>query len=187
MTGPGIILLQWLGEAPMDGGVLERIRGRVEAVFAAPTQVQAANGRPKDSLDPRRRQHSSTKILRWMLASGLPQGTKVVGITDVDLFIPVLTFVFGEAQLGGPAAVVSLARLRRTYDDQPALEVAIEGRLLKECLHELGHTFGLAHCTDGMCVMSRSNSVLDVDRKGATFCRDCRLRLRRLTEEVEGS
>ena len=186
MAGPGIILLQWMGEMPMDGGVLERIRGQVEAAFAVPTQLQAVNGRPRDSLDPRRRQHSSTKMLRWILASGLPEGGKVLGVTDVDLFIPVLTFVFGEAQLGGPAAVVSLARLRRTYDDRPAPEVMVEGRLLKECLHELGHTFGLAHCGDGTCVMSRSNSVLDVDRKRAAFCRDCRLRLRKLTEDVEG-
>jgi archaemetzincin len=187
MAGPGIILLRWMGEAPADGGVLERVRGRVEAVFALPTHLQPANGRPGDSLDARRGQHSSTKILRWILASGLPQGAKVLGVTDVDLFIPVLTFVFGEAQLGGPAAVVSLARLRRTYDDRPAREVEIEGRLLKECLHELGHTFGLAHCADGTCVMSRSNSVLDVDRKGAAFCRDCRLRLLELTEHVEES
>jgi archaemetzincin len=187
MAGAGIILLQWMGEAPMDGGVLERIRGQVEGVFAIPTKLQAESGRPSDSLDPRRRQHSSTKMLRWILASGLPEEAKVLGVTDVDLFIPVLTFVFGEAQLGGPAAVVSLARLRRTYDDRPAPEVMIEGRLLKECLHELGHTFGLAHCVDVGCVMSRSNSVLDVDRKRASFCRDCRLRLRKLMEEVEGS
>jgi archaemetzincin len=187
MAGMGVILLRWMGEAPMDGGVLERIRGQVETVFAVPTHVQAVVGRPGDSLDSRRRQHSSTKILRWILASGPPAGAKVLGVTDVDLFIPVLTFVFGEAQLGGPAAVVSLARLRRTYDDRPVPEVMIEGRLLKECLHELGHTFGLAHCADAACVMSRSNSVLDVDRKRAVFCRDCRLRLRRLTEEAEGS
>ncbi len=187
MAGPGIILLQWMGEAPMDGGVLERIRGQVEAVFDIPVRLRTADDPPGDSLDPRRRQHSSTKILRWILGSGLPAGAKVLGVTDVDLFIPVLTFVFGEAQLGGPAAVVSVARLRRTYDDQPALEVTMEGRLLKECLHELGHTFGLAHCADGACVMSRSNTVLDVDRKRAAFCRDCRLRLRTLTEEVEGA
>ena len=82
--------------------------------------------------------------------------------------------------------MVSTARLLSDngFRPDPALLTA---RLQKECLHELGHTFGLAHCTDGTCVMSRSNSVLDVDRKGATFCRDCRLRLRRLTEEVEGS
>jgi archaemetzincin len=104
----------------------------------------------------------------------------------VDLFIPVLTFVFGEAQVNGSAAVVSTARLRLTYDERPAPRALVEARLLKECLHELGHTFGLVHCTDGMCVMARSNSILDVDRKRAAFCRDCRALLRTLTEGRDG-
>lgn len=171
----------------MDGDVLERVRGQVEAVFDVPTCLREADDPPGDSLDPRRGQHSSTKILRGILASGLPDTATVLGITDVDLFIPVLTFVFGEAQMGGRAAVVSLARLRRTYDDGPAPEAMIERRLLKECLHELGHTFNLAHCGDGACVMSRSNSVLDVDRKRPAFCRDCRLRLRASMEQRETS
>ena len=187
MAGPGCILLRWMGETPLDGHMLERIRGEVESAFDAPTGLDAVGGLPGGTFDPRRGQHSSTKILRGILASGLPDTATVLGITDVDLFIPVLTFVFGEAQMGGRAAVVSLARLRRTYDDGPAPEAMIERRLLKECLHELGHTFNLAHCGDGACVMSRSNSVLDVDRKRPAFCRDCRLRLRASMEQRETS
>lgn len=186
MAGQGTIRLQWMGEGPMDPHLLERVRERVEATFALSAQLLAVNGPPPDSLEPRRGQHSSTRILRWMLAAVPPGVTKVLGITDVDLCIPVLTFVFGEAQVDGPAAVVSTARLRLTYDGQPAPPALLEGRLHKECLHELGHTFGLVHCPDVTCVMSRSNSVLDVDRKRAGFCRDCRQRLRALTEERDG-
>jgi archaemetzincin len=183
MAEPGPILLTWIGEAPVDEGVLERVRRRVEAAFALPTQVAVVNGPPGDTLDVKRGQHSSTRILRWILTE-LPTGAqKVLGITDVDLFIPVLTFVFGEAQVGGPAAVVSTARLRRTFDDKPAPPTEVEARLTKECLHELGHTFGLVHCAAGACVMSRCNSVLDVDQKRAAFCRDCRQRLEDLMQE----
>lgn len=183
MAGEGTILLQWMGEGPMDQDLLERVRQRVEAVFALPAHLAAVNGPPSDSLEPRRGQHSSTRILRWILAAVPPGVAKVLGITDVDLCIPVLTFVFGEAQVDGPAAVVSTARLRLTFDGSPASRDLLEGRLHKECLHELGHTFGLIHCADVTCVMSRSNSVLDVDQKRGGFCRDCRQRLRALTEE----
>jgi archaemetzincin len=186
MAGPGSILLEWIGEAPMDGEILERVRRQVEGAFALPTRLTAVNGPPGDTLDAKRSQHSSTRILRWILAGLPPGGEKVLGITDVDLFIPVLTFVFGEAQVNGSAAVVSTARLRLTYDERPAPRALVEARLLKECLHELGHTFGLVHCTDGMCVMARSNSILDVDRKRAAFCRDCRALLRTLTEGRDG-
>lgn len=183
MAGPGSILLTWVGQGPMDGEVLERVRQQVEDAFAYPTRVTAVNGPPGDALDVKRGQHSSTRILRWIL-TGVPPGVdKVLGITDVDLFIPVLTFVFGEAQVGGSAAVVSTARLRRGLDDRPAPSGLAEARLVKECLHELGHTFGLLHCPEGGCVMSRSNSILDVDRKRAGFCRDCRQRLEDRMEE----
>ncbi len=171
------ILLAWIGTGPMDADMLERVRQQVQATFAVPTRLLRVNGPPGDTLEPRRGQHSSTRILRWLLGTASPGAAKVLGITDVDLFIPVLTFVFGEAQVDGPAAVVSVARLRLTYDERPAPPGLLEARLAKECLHELGHTYGLVHCPDGACVMSRSNSVLDVDRKRAAFCRDCRQRL----------
>ena len=176
-------MLRWSGVATMDGDMLDRVRQEVEAAFALPTDLVIVNGLPPDSLDVRRRQHSSTKLLRWILTSIPPEAAKVVGITDVDLFIPVLTFVFGEAQVGGPAAVVSTARLRLLANGRAAAPGVLEARLLKECLHELGHTFGLVHCPDGACLMSRSNSVLEVDRKRTAFCRDCRQRLRKSQKE----
>jgi archaemetzincin len=111
-------------------------------------------------------------------------GGRLLGITDVDLFIPVLTFVFGEAQLEGPAAVVSVARL--SHDDP---EVTA-GRLSREAVHELGHTFGLRHCANleggwrpRACVMARSPSVRAVDAKGLRLCGDCRERYRLVQQD----
>ncbi len=187
MAGQGNILLEWIGEAPMDAELLERVRHALQDAFAMSAELRALNGPPADSLDSRRGQHSSTRILRWILTTRPAGVAKVLGITDVDLFIPVLTFVFGEAQMDGTAAVVSTARLRLTYDDRTATPPLVETRLVKECLHELGHTFGLVHCPDEACVMSRSNSVLDVDRKRPAFCRDCRVRLRYRMEERDRS
>ncbi len=178
-----VILLKWMGREPMNAGMVERIRQEVEQSFSHPTHVGIPEIVPPDSLEPRRGQYSSTRILRGILSSFPSGAAKVLGITDVDLFIPVLTFVFGEAQLKGPAAVVSTARLRLTYDQRLAPLSLLEARLLKECLHELGHTFGLIHCPDSTCLMSRSNSTLEVDQKRAVFCDGCRQRLRKLLEE----
>ncbi len=183
MAGAETILLEWMGDQPMPADLLERVRDRVGAAFGCATLVRAAEDPPADSLDPRRGQHSSSRLLRWMLGRRSPGTEKRLGITDRDLCIPVLTFVFGEAQVGGTAAVVSTARLGRTYDDRPASPALAEARLIKECLHELGHTFGLVHCANPSCVMSRSNSVLDVDRKRTAFCRDCGLRLEELRDK----
>ncbi len=128
---------------------------------------------PPESFEPRRNQHYSTRILKEMLGE-VPQDTlKLLGVTAKDLCIPILTYVFGEAQVGGTAAVVSLARLRQEhYGLTPDRPLLLE-RLRKESLHELGHTFGLVHCPLRECVMYLSNTVVDVDTRGRDFCTGC--------------
>jgi archaemetzincin len=163
----------WIGEGQARRGALEHVRLHVERAFEAPARLLDRPARPAGTLDPRRRQHSSGRMLEWLLREGPGEG-KVLGVTDVDLFIPILTFVFGEAQLGGRAAVVSTARLLdgAVRDERLLLE-----RLAKEAVHELGHALGLVHCAVPECAMSRSASVREVDQKRGALCRDCRSRL----------
>ena len=128
---------------------------------------------PPESFEARRNQYYSTKILKEMLGDVPQDALKLLGVTGVDLCIPILTYVFGEAQVGGTAAVVSLARLRQEhYGLTPDRPLLLE-RLRKECLHELGHTFGLYHCPSRDCVMHLSNTVVDVDTRGGDFCSGC--------------
>ena len=128
---------------------------------------------PPESFEARRNQYYSTRILKEMLGDVPRDALKLLGVTDKDLCIPILTYVFGEAQVGGTAAVVSLARLRQEhYGLAPDRPLLLE-RLRKECLHELGHTFGLFHCTSRECVMYLSNTVVDVDTRGRDFCTGC--------------
>ena len=91
----------------------------------------------------------------------------------MDLYIPVLTFVFGEAQLADGGAVVSAHRLRQEFYGLPTDPELLHQRLLKEALHELGHTYGLRHCPDYTCVMSASNGVERIDLKRPDFCPAC--------------
>ena len=128
---------------------------------------------PRDAFDPRRRQFHSTRILSLLAALPAEPGTRTLGVADVDLFIPILTFVFGEAQLGGQAAVISAARLRQGFYGLPEDGALFYERCSKEGLHELGHTLGLTHCPSYDCVMHYSNSIEDVDLKGAAWCRGC--------------
>lgn len=172
-----MICLWWIGEDAADRGLLEPVRLHVEEEFRQPVRLGTPPGRPTGTVDPRRGQHSSRGMLQWLLGRVPPGAARVLGITDVDLCMPVLTFVFGEAQLDGPAAVVSTARLR---DTDAARTVA---RLAKESVHELGHTFGLLHCRTPTCVMSRSGSVRAVDLKGARLCPACTSRYRMLHQD----
>ena len=126
------------------------------------------------AFDPSRRQYNSTQILKGLLSLNGKNPEKIIGITDVDLFIPILTFVFGEAQLDGPAAVVSTFRLKPEFYGLPRDENLLRDRLTKEAVHELGHTFDLRHCQDYECVMSSSTYADEIDLKGNGFCDECK-------------
>lgn len=130
---------------------------------------------PPASFEVGRNQYYSTKILKELLKEVPDDARKLLGVTDKDLCIPILTYVFGEAQLGGTAALVSLARLRQEHYGVAPDRPLLLARLRKESLHELGHTFGLIHCPSRECVMYLSNTVVDVDSKGRSFCRACRM------------
>jgi len=166
------LILCWIGERDAQAGLLESVREHV----ARELRVRVTSGfepeRPSSAWDARRGQYETGRILKWLEARH-DGAAKVLGLTDVDLFIPILTFVFGEAQLGGRAAVVSTARLA-PGDGARASRLLAE-RLRKEALHELGHAYGLVHCGNPGCVMGRSPGVTEIDGKGTSFCTDCRL------------
>ncbi len=127
--------------------------------------------------DPGRSQYNANEIIKE-LVSLTHNNDKIVGVTDLDLFIPVLKYIFGQAYLGGSAALVSGHRLessRYGLADDP--DIYFE-RLLKSVLHELGHTFGLRHCLQPSCVMVSSTYVEGIDQKSDLFCRQCQSELR---------
>ena len=168
------IFVWWIGEEEVARDLVDHVSRHLAQAFDRPVLPWHAPERPRHAFDPRRRQHLSGAILRWLGELG-PRDGKVLGVTDRDLFIPILTYVFGEAQLGGAAAVISSARLGDELDlFGPRV---VRERLAKEAVHEVGHAFGLVHCGTPECVMSRSPAVREVDEKSSELCAECRARL----------
>jgi archaemetzincin len=154
-----------------DPTVLDCVAGAVAEAFG----VEVERAHPLDAApgyDDARGQYSSRHFLR-ALAGVVPGTARVLGVADVDLFQPILTFVFGEAQLGGRLAVMSTHRLSDTFYGLPESYSLLQDRAVKEAVHELGHTFGLVHCPDRRCAMTASRVVEDIDLKGAGFCPGC--------------
>lgn len=123
-----------------------------------------------------RNQYDATVLLGALAEQG--GGRRVVGLTDLDLFISIFTFVLGAGQLGGRAAVVSTRRLRPESFGLPPDPALLEERVAKEVVHELGHTFGLRHCLDAGCAMMASSVADQVDSRGADLRGDCLTKLR---------
>jgi archaemetzincin len=122
---------------------------------------------PPKSYNPSRNQYYSTLILSFLMNIMKKDSTHVIAVTDVDLYVPGLNFVFGEAECPGNFALISLHRLKH-----PNGEIFLN-RALKEVVHELGHTFGVSHCENHLCVMHFSNSIVETDIKSTQFCKSC--------------
>lgn len=158
--------------------MLDALGLRLEATFGLEPQIRPPWFDPEIPFEPNRGQYNSTVILGQLLNGLRGDEARVLGVTGVDLFIPVLTFVFGEAQLEGRAAVVSTHRLRNEAYGLPEDEMVLMDRLDKEAVHELGHTYGLVHCSSVSCVMRSSTYVEEIDLKTAEFCPSCREEIR---------
>ena len=131
---------------------------------------------PAGAYHAERQQFHSSEILQRMNAL-VSESWRLLAIADLDLYIPILKYVFGEAQMGGRCAVVSAYRLRQEFYGLEEDEDLLRDRLLKECVHEIGHTLDLRHCQDYRCAMASSHAVEWIDLRQKTLCDSCRLRL----------
>jgi archaemetzincin len=156
-----------------DDSYLEELEGFIFSTFRLRTRRREFKINLKDVFDPNRVQYNSSLILQQLIMKPPLNAEKILGVLDVDLFIPILTFVFGEAQLKGIGAVVSAHRLHNRFYGLPENRELTNDRLLKEAVHELGHTFGLIHCLQARCVMNASTYVENIDQKSAEFCPLC--------------
>jgi archaemetzincin len=161
-----------LGAEPAPPAALRTLEAALPCVFHVPCQIRPGTLDISAAYDPNRAQYYSTDVLRGLVPLA-GDGARVLGVTELDLYVPVLTFVFGEAQLEGNCALVSCHRLHEEFYGLPSRPDVLADRLVKEAVHELGHTFGLRHCPDWRCVMASSHGVELLDVKGAEFCNRC--------------
>jgi archaemetzincin len=158
------------------GQLLQELGAAMGKVFRVPFVVLPQALDPEAAFHAERQQYHSSEILAAMQFYKTSESWRVLGVTAVDLYIPILTFVFGEAQMGGPCAVVSSHRLRQEFYGLPADAELLRARLLKEAVHEIGHTLELTHCHDYRCAMAASHAVEWIDIKEAWLCSQCQAR-----------
>lgn len=163
----GVVRMGAVGQA-----VTNIIAANLQAVFRVPVDILPGRQPPQFAYNDVRRQYHAALILKRLAASRRPH-SRLLAVVSVDLFIPVLTHVFGEAQLGGRAAVVSLYRLGEREDGTRVALNTFYERAVKVALHEVAHTFELVHCRQSECIMRFSCGPSDLDELPLFFCEYC--------------
>ncbi|MBW1739849.1 MAG: zinc metallopeptidase [Deltaproteobacteria bacterium] len=175
-----IIAVQPLGRVKAD--VLEVIAANLQAFFQIRTEVFLEQPIPDEAYNAHRCQYNCYPILKFLETLKPDHVIKIIGVTEVDLFIPILTYVFGEAELGGDATVISTYRAARGKDQEPVSLKRLFERAAKIAVHEMAHTFRLPHCKEDRCIMSSFPVLSHIDEKPIYFCRYC---VRFLKDEYE--
>jgi len=165
----------------VDSHVMDRIQENLNMIFPKTTcaLISETMPIPSEAFNNARQQYRSDIILSRVHSYAEKDKAldRVLGTVNVDIFVPELNFVFGEAECPGKAALISLWRLRpEFYGKAPNKELFLE-RITKEAVHELGHSLGLRHCSNPFCVMYFSNSIFETDRKQSLFCNKCDLKV----------
>ena len=168
------IIISPIGEFSSE--LIEALAGEIKRVFGFSTDTESVLQDLAFALDQNRSQYHSTMILEQLAANCPAQAIRVIAIAQVDLFIPILTHVYGEAQLGGKACIISTYRLNEGRLGRNISQKYID-RIVKEAIHELGHTFKLRHCPEHTCIMHYCRNEEDVDRKSDQLCRYCQVML----------
>jgi archaemetzincin len=170
-------LVHLLPVGTIETSLLESVRDSLPRCLPVSCEILPSTLDPAAAYHAERQQFHSSEILQRMRAPVAPRSWRLLAVADVDLYIPILKYVFGEAQLGGPCAVVSAYRLRQEFYGLDRDNDLLRARLLKECVHELGHTLDLRHCQDYRCAMASAHAVEWIDLRESTLCDSCRARL----------
>jgi archaemetzincin len=162
-----------------DKDMLEKTAEAVIEEFQCTVNIRDGHIDLSEYFDAARRQYDGNALIKVVQSFSFPDSDKTLALFNVDLFVPILTFIFGQAFLGGNAAIVSIYRLNNERYGMPANNQLLLERLIKEVIHELGHTLGLIHCKEPLCVMRSSTYVEDIDQKSRHLCLKCRAELNR--------
>jgi len=158
---------------PVEEEILDCVTESLSKKAKVAVKVLPAVADPAYAYDEKRGQYSSKRVLKRLNVSCPRETFKIIGVTRVDLYVPILTFVFGAAQMSGQCAVISTRRLDPSFYQAPENRNLLLERVKKTAVHELGHSMGLIHCRDRRCVMFSSTRIEDTDLKGEEFCHTC--------------
>jgi len=160
-----------LGDVPAI--FLKVIAAHICGYLQVEARIMPSMAHPHYALDRHRLQYDCGAILKSMQNRTFDGYDKIVGVLSVDLFVPILTHVYGEAQQGGKTALVSTFRLQADARGRSEAAARVYERTAKVALHEIGHLYNMLHCEDERCLMHFSGNLETLDNIPLDFCRYC--------------
>jgi archaemetzincin len=156
-----------------DKILIEKVSIEIFRVYQKHVVIQELRIDLSEYYDAQRRQYNAHNLLKLIDEKYAEPNCKTIGLFQVDIFIPIFTYIFGQAYINGKSAIASLYRLSNELYGLSEDRELLNARFCKVVLHELGHTFGLKHCINYQCIMRVGSYVEDIDQKLDSLCLTC--------------
>jgi archaemetzincin len=174
MDGQNIILVSF---GYWNDDFLQNIADYIAGELFMKVQIVEGHFDVSDFYDAARRQYNANDLLKQIDIQYASDESKTIGLFNVDLFIPIFTYIFGQAFLGGRSGIASVFRFSNERYGMESDEELLLERAGKEVVHELGHMLGLIHCHNMDCVMRSVSYVEEIDQKSGKLCGECRRKI----------
>jgi archaemetzincin len=175
----GLIEMGYLGEI-----AVRVVAANLQTILDLPVEILEPAVIPRESFQPQRQQYDAGLIVKYLARLPLASHPRILGLTVFDLCLPILTYVYGEAEVGGRAAVISNFRLRQNEDGSTAPPEIYFERLAKVAVHEMAHTLALHHCENAKYLMHFAARLKHLDQIPLLFCDHCEFALRMNRKEI---
>lgn len=158
--------------SPEHRKILKATMAYLGAYYDTPTRELPARQLPIDAYAPSRHQYHARAMLE-VLSRDLPDDALgMIAMTEADLYIPSLNYVFGLGSRKLGVAVFSVGR----YGDDVRLHGDPESvlrRSMTVAAHEIGHVVAMRHCTAYHCIMNGTSSLREADEHPLHLCPVC--------------
>jgi archaemetzincin len=172
-TKRDLFYLQPLG-GELPAGDVELVRRALTEIIGMETRLLPRAELPAAAFYPPRRRYRAEKLLDFLDGRLPPDGTRILGLTGVDISTTKGRFtdwgLLGLGRIGGASSVISEFRCRMR---SPGAANTRE-RLAKVAVHEAGHTLGLEHCPTRGCLMEDAEGQVATCDREYDFCPRCR-------------
>ncbi len=157
-----------------DSEFLKKITENIHREFFVNVEIKDGHLDLSDFFEAERGQYNANKLSHFIESHFSKDDSKIIGLFNVDIFIPIFTYIFGQAYLKGRSGIASSFRLSNERYGIEADDDLLLERFSKEIIHELGHTYGLIHCYNSDCIMRSGTYVEDIDQKNSSLCPKCK-------------
>jgi archaemetzincin len=157
----------------VNSAFITELKSSLQKQLTADIFILSSTTLPENAFYKPRQRYIADSLLEFLQRINKKKFEKIIGVTKKDISTRKGEIenwgILGLGSCPGEACVISSFRAgKNKVSDKIFLQ-----RMTTLALHELGHTYGLEHCSSAICLMKDANGKMNLD-DGDSYCNKCK-------------